>query len=178
MAQLTTMARPYAKAAFQTALEDSQLQQWSDSLHSAAAIASDERVSARLSAPSASGGDQAGLLLSLLGDAVEQKFSNFLQVLAENKRLALLPDVVELFDALKAEQEKRVDVKVVSAFALAADTEQKLADALRKRLQREVTLNTTVDQRLIGGLVIHAGDLVIDGSVRGRLNKLAETINA
>ena len=178
MAQLTTMARPYARAAFETALQDGELQRWSDFLRLVAAVAEDASVKARLSEPSASGEVQAGLLISLLGDSAGEKQQNFLQVLAANKRLPLLADVVELFDDLKAEQEKRVEVEVVSAFELAEGTRQKLAAALTTRLQRDVNINTRVDKSLIGGLVIHAGDLVIDGSVRGRLNKLAETINA
>ncbi len=178
MAQLTTLARPYARAAFETALQDGELQGWSVLLRLAAAIAQDPAVSQKLSEPSASGEQQVRVLVDLLGDEASEKQRNFLKVLAANKRLPLLPDVAILFDALKAEQEKRVEVDVVSAFALNESTEQKLAEALKNRLQREVSITTSVDRNLIGGLVIHAGDLVIDGSVRGRLNKLAETINA
>lgn len=178
MAQLTTLARPYARAAFETALQDGELQSWAGLLRLAAAVAEESSVKARLSQPSASGEQQAQILISLLGDEAAVKQRSFLKVLAENKRLPLLSEITVLFDDLKAEQEKRVEVEVVSAFALSDATQQKLVQALQNRLQREVSLNTSVDKSLIGGLVIHAGDMVIDGSLRGRLNKLAETINA
>lgn len=178
MAQLTTMARPYAKAAFQAAFAADALNSWSEMLNKVAAVVTDERVKALLSRPSAGGKAQADLIIEVMGDEISEKVQNFIHVLAKNKRLVLLPEVVVLFEQLKAKQEKRVDVEVVSAFELNESTREKLIAALKKRLQQEVSLNTSVDKRLIGGMVIHAGDMVIDGSVRGRLNKLAENINA
>jgi F-type H+-transporting ATPase subunit delta len=98
-------------------------------------------------------------------------------ILAANKRLTLLPDIAELFEGLKAEYEKTVDVEVISAFGMDQAAESNLVAALKKRLQRDVKLNISVDRALIGGMIVRAGDLVIDGSVRGKLNKLAESIN-
>jgi F-type H+-transporting ATPase subunit delta len=99
-------------------------------------------------------------------------------VLAENKRLALLPEIAVLFEQFKANQEKSVDVDVVSAFPLEQAAADRLAQALRNKLQREVTINASVDQSLLGGVLVRAGDVVIDGSVRGRLEKLALAMNA
>jgi len=104
--------------------------------------------------------------------------ASFITILAENKRLSLMPEIVELFDALKAIQEKRVDVEVISAYALDEAAENKLKEALKKRLQREVSLSSRVDQSLLGGLILRTDDMVIDGSLRGRLNKLAEAMNS
>jgi len=99
-------------------------------------------------------------------------------VLANNKRLSLLPEVFKLFEELKAEREKTIEVEVISAFSMDAQAQQKLSVALKNRLKREIKLNARVDKFLIGGIVVRAGDLVIDGSIRGKLNKLAETMNA
>ena len=178
MAQFTTLARPYAKAAFEVALFEDKLQSWSDMLRQVTSVTLTEQVSAYLSSPSISGEEQAQTVIDICGDEISVSVQNFIHILSENKRLPLLVDIVELFEELKAEQEKSIDVEVVSAYSLNDSAEQKLAEALKKRLQRDVKLNTRVDRSLIGGLVVHAGDLVIDGSVRGKLNKLAETMKA
>jgi F-type H+-transporting ATPase subunit delta len=99
-------------------------------------------------------------------------------LLAENKRLVLLPEISLLFENLKANQEKSVDVEITTAFEISSDVSSKLAQALKDRLQREIKLATSVDQSLIGGAIIRAGDNVIDGSVRGKLSKLAESMNS
>jgi F-type H+-transporting ATPase subunit delta len=119
----------------------------------------------------------AQTLIDLGGSELDAKAQNFVLVLAANKRLALLPDIATLFEELKADYEKTVDVEVISAFGMDSSAESSLVAALKKRLQRDVKLNVTVDRALIGGMIVRAGDLVIDGSVRGRLNKLAESIN-
>jgi F-type H+-transporting ATPase subunit delta len=99
-------------------------------------------------------------------------------LLSENKRLALLPEVSELFENLKANQEKSVDVEITTAFKISSEVSGKLAKALKKRLERDINLATSIDQSLLGGAVIRAGDTVIDSSVRGKLNKLAESMNS
>lgn len=177
MAQFTTMARPYARAAFESAASNGTLEQWSSMLGLLAALQQHGKVAAYLATPALGGEGQAKALLDLCGDALNEQGSNFVRMLAANKRLPLLPEIVTLFEALKAESEKTIDVEVSSAFALGAEAQDKLAAALKQRLQRNVKLNTQVDAALIGGVVIRAGDLVIDGSVRGKLNKLVESIN-
>lgn len=177
MSQLTTLARPYARAAFETAIADGSLKGWSASLGLLAALLQDTKVAGYLSDPSRNTGTQAQTLIDLCSSELEARAQNFVLVLAANKRLALLPDISALFEELKADYEKVVDVEVISAFGIDSSAESSLVAALKKRLQREVKLNVTVDRALIGGMIVRAGDLVIDGSVRGRLNKLAESIN-
>ncbi|HTR01377.1 MAG TPA: F0F1 ATP synthase subunit delta [Candidatus Acidoferrum sp.] len=178
MAQLTTLARPYAKAAFGTAESSGQLAAWSKGLGLLAAVAQQPRVAAALSDPSRNTGLQAQTLIDLCGGELDAKVQNFVLVLAANKRLALLPQIIELFEQLKAERERTVDVDVVSAFPIDGAAEQQLAAALKQKLQRDVKLTASVDKDLIGGVVVRAGDTVIDNSVRGRLKKLAEAMNA
>jgi len=112
------------------------------------------------------------------GDAINDKGRNFMRVLADNKRLPLLPEIAVLFEEFKANQEKSVDVDVVSAFPLEQAVAERLAQVLRGKLQREVTINASVDSSLLGGVLVRAGDVVIDGSVRGRLAKLALAMNS
>jgi F-type H+-transporting ATPase subunit delta len=178
MSQLTTFARPYAKAAFETAEAAGKLADWSKGLGLVAALQQQEKVAEFLSRPGLSWEQQAKVLLDLAGADLDAKLQNFVRLLASNKRLELFPEIVELYEALKAERERTVDVDVISAFAMGDDQTQALANALKARLQREVKLSTSVDQSLIGGLVVRAGDLVIDASVRGKLNKLSETMSA
>ncbi len=177
MAQLTTLARPYAKAAFSTAESAGQLGIWSKSLGVLGSVVSDSKVAGFLSTPSRSTGEQAQTLIDLCGAELDKQVQNFVLVLAANKRLALLPEIVQLFEQLKAEREKSVDVEVTSAFAVDAAAANQLAEVLKKRLQRDVKLTTSIDSSLIGGVVVRAGDLVIDNSVRGRLKKLAESMS-
>lgn len=177
MSQLTTFARPYARAAFETAIADGSLKGWSASLGLLAALVKDPKVAGYLSDPSRNTGEQAQALIDLCGSELDAKAQNLVVVLAANKRLPLLPEIAALFEALKADYEKTIDVDVISAFELDQGAEQNLVSALKQRLQRDVKLNVSVDRSLIGGLVVRAGDLVIDSSVRGRLNKLAESIN-
>jgi F-type H+-transporting ATPase subunit delta len=178
MAQLTTLARPYARAAFETAVATNRLGAWSQMLGLLGALVQEERVASFLMVPANSAAQQADTLIDLSGDALDDSVRNFVRVLATNKRLILLGEIVELFEEMKADHERVVDVEVVSAFSMDESAQQKLASALKQRLQRDVKLNTSVDKSLIGGLVVRAGDLVIDGSVRGKLNKLIETMNA
>lgn len=178
MSQLTTLSRPYARAAFEAANAAGALPQWSQMLQVLSAVVSDADVARYLAGPSASAERKAQTLLELCGDVLNEQGSNFVKVVAENKRLQLLPEIARLFEEMKAGQERTLDVDVVSAYALTDSAEAKLAEALRKRLQREVKIKVQVDNSLIGGLVIRAGDVVIDGSVRGKLQKLAEALNS
>ena len=178
MAQLTTLARPYARAAFETAVATNKLKAWSEMLGLLGALVQEDRVASFLRVPANSAAQQADALIEMSGDALDDSVRNFVRVLATNKRLVLLGEIVRLFEEMKADHERVVDVEVISAFSMDEGAQQKLASALKQRLQRDVKLNTSVDKSLIGGLVVRAGDLVIDGSVRGKLNKLIETMNA
>lgn len=178
MAELSTLARPYAKAAFNFALAAQDLASWQKQLATLAAVMGTEKLSAALSSPSLTSAQQCSLLVQVCGEELSASCRNFLQVLADNKRLPLLPEINSQFQVLKAQQEKTVDVQVISAFALDNESETRLATALAANLQRQVKVNTVVDQSLIGGVVIRTGDVVIDNSVRGSLNKLAATMNS
>ncbi|WXL25896.1 F0F1 ATP synthase subunit delta [Ectopseudomonas mendocina] len=178
MAELTTLARPYAKAAFEYAQAHQQLANWSAMLGLAAAVSQDDTMQEVLKAPRLTRTDKATAFNEVCGDKFDAQVRNFIQVLAENDRVALLPQIAELFELYKAEQEKTVDVDVISAFALSDEQQDKLAKVLSARLSREVRLHAAEDASLIGGVVIRAGDLVIDGSVRGKIAKLAEALKS
>ena len=178
MAELSTLARPYAKAAFEYALDHDQLTQWYQQLAIAAAVAADERMGAVLTSPALTAAQQAHKLSEVCGEVLSVQVRNFIAILASNKRLALLPPVYELFAQYKANREKTIDVEVVSAFDLADGVRDRLAAALGRKLERQVNVQTSTDSNLLGGVVIKAGDLVIDGSVRGKLDKLAEAMNS
>ena len=178
MSKFTTLARPYARAAFETALETGRLNEWSTMLGLLATVSQVENVARYLGTPSLHADQQAQALIDLCAEELDNEMGNFVKVLAGKKRLPLLPDIAELFNELKAERERAIDVDVISAFELGDAARQKLQDALKERLQREIKLVTSIDKSLIGGVVIRAGDMVIDGSVRGKLNKLVETMIA
>ena len=178
MAELTTLARPYAKAAFEYALAAKDLAGWSASLKTAAAVAQHPVMQQVLGLPSYTADQKAQIFVDVCGDQLSAKGQNFIKNLATNKRLALLPHIAVNFELLKAAQEKTIDVEVVSAFTLSADLQEKLANALSKKLSCDVRVQASVDESLIGGALIRAGDTIIDGSLRGRLAKLAEAMNA
>lgn len=177
MAELTTVARPYAKAVFQYALENGELAAWSDMLGLAALVASDEVIQTLLSKPQLTAEEKSTAFISVCADKLSDAGKNLISILATSQRLSALPAIFILFEEFLAEQEKSVDVTVSSAFALSDAEVDKLVAALKSRLGREVKIETKVDSNLIGGVVIRAGDLVIDGSVKGKLAKLANTLN-
>jgi F-type H+-transporting ATPase subunit delta len=178
MSQLTTLARPFAKAAFKVAQEGTSLQQWSGSLNLLSVLVSNAKVAALLGNPAVTGEKKAAALISLCGDELPGPVANLVNLLAENKRLGLVPEIAVLFEQLKAEHERSVEVEVISAYALDSAAEEQLAAALKGRLDRDVRLSSRVDESLIGGLIVRAGDLVIDNTVRGALKKLTETMKA
>ncbi|HEK0987639.1 TPA: F0F1 ATP synthase subunit delta [Pseudomonas aeruginosa] len=178
MAELTTLARPYAKAAFEYAQAHQQLADWSAALGVLAAVSQDDTVRQLLKEPQLTSSAKAQSLIDVCGDKLNAPAQNFVRTVAENKRLELLPTIAEMYEQLKAEQEKSVEVEVTSAFTLSKEQQDKLAKALSARLSREVRLHAWEDASLIGGVIIRAGDLVIDGSVRGKLAKLAEALKS
>jgi len=178
MAEPITLARPYAKAVFQVAAESNDLAGWSQMLRQIALVCKDERVATLLSSPVITAEEQAAKLIDIFGDALTPAAQNVVKVLAYHGRLTLIAEIVELFEALRAQQEKSVDAMVTSAFEVNDATVDALAAALTKSLNREVKLVATVVPSLIGGAIIRAGDTVIDSSVRGKLKKLAESINS
>lgn len=178
MAELTTLARPYAKAAFEYAQAHQQLAEWSQALSAVAAVSVDDTVRKLLKEPRLTAVNKAEHLIEVIGDELNAQAQNFVRTVAENKRLDLLPAIAELYEQFKAEREKSVEVEVISAFALNHEQQDKLAKALSARLGREVRLKASEDAGLIGGVIIRADDLVIDGSVRGKLARLAEALKS
>jgi len=178
MAELTTVARPYAKAAFQFAEEKGQLAEWSTMLSFTAAVVEDSAVAGILDDPKLTTDQQLEVFTQICADRLDEGGKNFVALLAGNKRLSALSAISELYEKLKAEKEQSVDVKIISAFDVTSDQVTNLGNALKKRLDRQVNIESEVDRSLIGGLIIRAGDIVIDGSVRGKLAKLAETMSS
>ena len=178
MAETTTLARPYARAAFEVALQDKNLETWSKTLALASAITGQPSVNAVLRDPSLSSAQIADSFIGVCEDEIQGKGQNFIRLLAENKRLLLLADIAEIYEGLKADQERSIDVELTTAFEISSEASEKLGAALRARLERDINLATKVDQTLIGGAIIRTGDMVIDSSVRGKLTKLVESINS
>ena len=170
MSEALTLARPYARAAFSVAREQGRLAQWSQALGFSAIAAEIPAVKNALSDPRVA----AALINELLSPPsdIDASYQQFLTVLADNHRLTLLPEIAALFDVLKADAERVVKANVTSAKTLDAAELNQLRTALKKRFDREVEITTQIDESLIGGVVIHSGDIVIDGSIKTKLARL------
>lgn len=179
MAELTTVARPYAKAAFEFARDAGRLADWSAQLALAAALASDAEFALYLARPTLTSEQQAEAFFKAAGDKLSSEGRNFINNLIAHKRTDALPAIAELFEAFRAELEQSADVQVTSAFELDAAQRAALSALLGKKLGRKIAIDeVAVDRTLIGGVVIRSGDLVIDASVRGKLGKLSATLNS
>jgi len=178
MAELTTLARPYAKAVFDAAKEQDAVDYWDQALALAGLIAANEAVKNILANPGLSERRKAELFFDTAEEQLPEALRNFLLILAENKRLALLPEISILFAFYRAELERTVKIKVSTAYEMTSDEQQQLAQALSSKLERKVALETVVDRSLIGGVVVNSGDLVIDASVRGKLAKMAKALGS
>jgi len=176
MAELATLARPYAHAVFDIAKAGARLEAWSRALGLLAAAVDAPQVRELLGNPQQSSEQKARVLIDLCRAELDDRGRRFVQVLARNKRLQLLPEIRDAFEVLRAEQQKVLDVEVISAHALNDAERDQLLGALASRFDREIQLTTQVDSSLIGGAVVRAGDTVIDGSVRGKLQKLSEAL--
>ncbi|NOR51421.1 MAG: F0F1 ATP synthase subunit delta [Gammaproteobacteria bacterium] len=176
MAEKRTVARPYAQAAFALAQEQGELQSWSEMITLLGQAASAPQLAEMLENPEQEPTKMVELLQEICGDTMPDLGANMLKLLGENDRLALLPEIAQLFEEERAEVEKSLHAEVVSASVLSDAQQQQIIDALAKRLGKEVTLSHQVDESLIGGAVIYAGDMVIDGSVANRLEKLTHSL--
>ena len=172
MADLSTIARPYAKAVFELARESGKLKEWSATLAAIAAAVTDKQLGALVGNPALSRSQLAALMGEALARNVNSEGQSLLRMLAENGRLKAAVSMAQQYEALRAEHEMRVEVEITSAAPVAQQQQSELAAAVRKRVQREVAVAWKTDESLIGGAIIRAGDLVIDGSVRGELEKL------
>ena len=170
---ITTIARPYAEAAFAAARETDQLDSWSEALDLLAAIAGNAEMAGQITNPNVPRERTRDMLLAVAGDSLPEQVRNLVMLLADNGRLVVLPEIGRLFEVLKTEQRGIRQVHIRSAFEMGAAEQKELAEVLKVRLGAEVELTVEQDTSLIGGIELRADDLVIDGSVRGRLHKLA-----
>jgi len=177
MAELTTLARPYARAAFEFAKDLKALDRWSNMLDTVVAVVADPTVNNLLASPNITAAQKSQALVGVCGDDIDNKVANLLRYLATNNRLGLVAEIRELFELYKANFEQTVEVEVTTAFELSDEQQVKLAQSLKARLERDVSIQSSVDTSLLRGVLVRAGDLVIDGSVRGRLARLAESMN-
>ena len=176
MAEKMTVARPYAKAVFEIAQEHSALPVWSDFLAVAAHAVADPEFAVLLNNPNVDRSRLVALLLTICGDQAGPMASNLLDLLARNGRMAYLPEIGLEFERLRAEAENVIEIRVDSAVALSEGQRQTIAAAMKKRLGKDVRLQCDIDASLLGGAIIRAGDLVIDGSLLGRLERLASAV--
>lgn len=175
MSQPVTLARPYARAAFALAREHGRAAEWSRALGFAARVAEDPQVRALLKHPQLSAEDAVALVAD---DQADEHMRRFFALLAENRRLFLLPEIAGVYEQLRADAERIVKARVTAATGLSGDAIESLRAALRRRFGCEVQLETAVDPTLLGGAVIDAGDVVIDGSLKGKLARLRDTLAA
>lgn len=173
MAEKVTIARPYAKAAFEYAREHNTFPRWSELLATSSAVVADPNVEPLLANPRVTPAQLVELIASIAGNSLDEQGKNFLNTLAHNRRLGLLPEIAAMYETLRAEIEQIADVHVTSAAALNEAQRARLTSALKKRLRREVRLHENVDASLIGGAIVRSGDLVIDGSLKAGLDRLA-----
>jgi F-type H+-transporting ATPase subunit delta len=177
MAETITVARPYAQAAFQFASKHQVLKGWSDMLSLLAAIVRDDGMHGLISSPRVTESQLADLVIQVAGNLIDEKCANFVRVLVDNHRLSLLPEIAALFEIQRRDAEGRVQAELISAFPASDAQQAQVVESLRKRLGRDIELTCKVDTSLLGGAIIRAGDLVIDGSVRGKLQRLGTALN-
>lgn len=176
MSELATLARPYAAAAFKRAKETKTTDKWSDSLAFLSAVLSDDRIQTLVGNPKFK--DRLyDFLLDLCQDQLDAEAINLLKLLVQNNRLVLVPHIARLYEAHKSEDEGSVSVEVFTAFAFTKEAEKTFAAKLEKTLSKKVRMNVTVDKTLIGGVLVRAGDRVIDRSVRGQLQHMQKALH-
>jgi F-type H+-transporting ATPase subunit delta len=182
MADMTSIARPYAKAAFEYALEHQQINAWSAWLQQLTQVVQDADCEAFITNPATTPEQQSSLLLAVLKrldkEATSDALHNFVGLLARNKRIGVLTDIADLYQYFRAVYEKTLTVDVSSFTSLSTEQLRNLAERLSQRLQRQVTLSVSVDPALLGGAIIRAGNIVFDGSVRTQLKKLSTLLAA
>ena len=176
MAEFTTSARPYARAVYARATETSSVESWGEALALLAAVAADASMQEILDKPQLSKEQKGEIMLKVLSDKLNQQQQNLVRLMAENGRLKALPEVAHQFEIYRAEAEGKVDAEVISAFALTSEQEQAITEMLKSKLGRDVSITTSTDESLIGGVVIKAGDTIIDGSMKSQLESLAITL--
>jgi F-type H+-transporting ATPase subunit delta len=180
MAEIATTARPYARAAFSYANERGHLSQWSGWLSVVSAIVAAPEAEHLLGNPNVKASELVAWMASLASEAghpVDSEGRNFLAVLAENRRMAMLPSIASEYEMLKAHAENTVHAEVMTAMALSSEQRKSLSDALAKRFQKTVEIHETIDANLIGGAIVRVGDFVVDGSLISRVQRLEQQMS-
>lgn len=177
MAEFTTIARPYAQAVFKLAQQNQALPAWSEMLGVAALTATDPGMRKLLDNPRVTAAQLAELFIDIGGDRFNDDGRNLIRLLAERRRLVVLPEIFGLYEQFKNEAEGAIKAQLITAFPATDAQKQTIATALKQRFGREVQLEYITDPTLMGGAVVRAGDLVIDGSVRGKLTRLGTALN-
>lgn len=177
MSEFVTVARPYAKAAFNFAIEHQSVERWQEMLAFAAFVTRNEQISELLSGAVAPE-TLSKMFIAICGDKFDEYGQNFIHIMAENGRLLVLPAVLHQFIELRASLESTIEVDVLSASVLSNEQQTKIICAMEKRLSRKVRLNCKIDKSVLAGIIVRAGDMVIDGSVRGRLERLTDVLQS
>jgi F-type H+-transporting ATPase subunit delta len=178
MATYTTLARPYATAAFEYACAHHSVEAWEDMLIFATSLIRNEQIAVVLNHPMIAQEKKLELLFSFFKNSLEKPYKNFLALLANKKRLSILPEITQLFMALRKQKEKRMTVMIKSPFPLDSEQIERFKKALKIRLQADIDLEVSEDKNLIGGAKIYAGSFVIDGTVKAQLERLKQTLFA
>lgn len=176
MAEKSTVARPYAQAVFELANSQGKLAEWSQMLAAVAQVVGHEKVNELISDTNVQKEVAADLVIDIAGETLSAEGKNFVRVLSDNRRLALLPAILDQYEMLRAEVENTVEAEMLTAKDVPADVQKAIVGALEKRLGRKVTLSVRIDEGILGGAVVRAGDLVIDGSAAGRLQGLTNSL--
>jgi len=177
MAEILTIARPYAHAAFLFADSHQALKEWSGMLEFLAVVAADPEMAELIENPRLTETQIAELFIGIGADRLDENCHNFIRLLAENRRLKLLPEIAALFEIQRRDAEQSIRAELITAFPVTAAQQAAVTAALKQRLGREIELECITDATLLGGAIIRAGDLVIDGSVRGKLERLGNSLS-
>jgi F-type H+-transporting ATPase subunit delta len=177
MAEKSTIARPYAQAIFSLAVDQKRLAEWSDQLALTTLVVTDQNLAALIGNPRIAKEKIGALVIDVCGDKLDQAGQDMIRVLVDNDRLELMPEICLQFEAYRAEAEKVVQAHVTAAFPVSEEQKAGIIAALKKRLGREVTLECQIDKTLLGGAIIRAGDMVIDGSITGHLDRMAHALS-
>lgn len=178
MAEISTIARPYAVAAYKLASEQKALAKWSEMLGFAAAVASDAQIKAYIQDPKVVSADLLATFLKVCGDKLNENGQNLIKVLVEYGRLSILPEIYSAFEALKAQDEGTLDAEIIAAAKISAADTKDLVKRLEAKFGKKIEASVSVDPEIIGGIKIIVGDTVIDASVKGQLQNLAYTLTA
>lgn len=176
MAEASTLARPYAQAVFNQASKDGSFAGWSETLGFLTEVTTNQSIQEIISNPEIQRKDVITLIEDIAKDKLDEKGINFLKVTAENGRLELIPEIAGSYELLKAERSDSIEAMVTSAFAVNATQKKSITEALKKKFACEVTIKSEIDKTLIGGIIIRAGDVVIDGSVKTQLEKITHSL--